>query len=296
MKKVDPVYQKKIEDVKVEGEKYADDAMRSVYLEQKAALDELHSLIGKAYIDHSKDGVMTLTITQQQQLTASMAAKLKAMGLELGKSEVEKVTTLLAEVFSASYYRNAFVMESGLKANLEFNMLKKEFIQAAVNAKYKGEFFSDRIWSNKASMIDSLQSSITSAMKGGISIDKVGRNIRDQFNVTAYESQRLVRTETARVQTQASDDIARSTGVDQQMYSATLDGKTSPECSALDGKIYGVDDPDKVVPPENHPMCRCCLINVPYAGWSPSARKDNQSGEIIAYTNYADWAKSKGVD
>ena len=292
---VDSVYKGKIEQIKVDGEEYADDAMKGVYLEQKAALDELHSIIGKAYIDHAKDGVMVLTTSQQQQLTASMRAKLKAMGLKLGKSEVEKVTTLLAEVFSATYYRNAFVMESGLKANLKFNILKKEFIQAAVNAKYKGEFFSDRIWKNKADMLDHLQISIIKAMKGEITIDKIGREIRDRFNVSAYDSQRLVTTETARIQTQASYDIGISAGVEQVLFSATLDNKTSEECASNDGKIFAIDDDSRPEIPL-HPNCRSCYINVPYEGWSPTQRRDNQSKEVIAYTNYEDWAKAKGVD
>jgi len=287
-------YRKKIEQIKVDGEEFADSAMKSVYLEQKAALDELHSVIGKAYIDHAKDGVLVLTTTQQQQLMASMKAKLKAMGTKLGKSEVEKVTALLGEVFSATYYKNAFVIESGLKANLKFNILKSEFVQSAVNAKYKGEFFSDRIWANKAGMIDHLQSSITKAMKGDVHLDKVARDIRDRFNVTSYESQRLVATETARIQSQASVDIAKSTGVAQHMWSATLDMKTNPEDAGYDGKVYDIGDPDE---PENplHPNCRCCWINVPYDGWSPSARKDNESKKIIDYTTYEDWAKAKGI-
>jgi len=295
-KKVDPVYQKKIEDLKVEGESFADAAMKDVYLEQKVALDELHAMIGKIYIDHSKEGFLNISATQKATITTDVKAKLKAMGVHLGQSEIEQVTAILGSVFKLTYYKTAFTMESGMKANLKFNILKKEFVDAAVNHEFKGELFSDRIWANKAGMIDQLQSTIVGAMKGDITIDRLGRDIRDRFNVTAYESQRLVRTENARIQSQAGDDIARSTGVDQQMYSATLDGKTSPECAVLDGKIYGVDDSDKVVPPENHPMCRCCLINVPYAGWSPSARKDNESGKIIDYKNYEDWANSKGVD
>ena len=257
-------------------------------------MDELHNIIGKAYMTHSKDGVMVLTTAQQKRITASMKAKLKEMGLKLGKSEVEQVTLLLTEIFSATYYKNAFVMESGLRANIKFNILKKEFIQAAVNAKYKGEFFSGRIWTNKADMIDKLQSSIVKAMKGEMTIDKIGREIRDRFNVSAYDSQRLVTTETARIQTQASKQIGLDSGVEEVMWSATLDMKTAPEDASLDGKVWGInkDHPE----PPLHPNCRCVLINVPYAGWSPTARKDNESGKIIAYTNYDDWAKSKGVD
>ena len=115
---LDKEYQKRVEAVKVDGEKFADDAMKSVYIEQKAAMGEIHALIGKEYIAHSKDGLIVLTSTQQQQLNKSMKAKLKAMGLKLGESEVKQVSVLLAEVFSATYYRNAFILESGLKACL----------------------------------------------------------------------------------------------------------------------------------------------------------------------------------
>lgn len=293
--KVIPQYQKKIEDIKVEGEDSANIAMKDVYLEQKAALDELHNMVGKIYIDHSKDGFLTLSTTQKNNITANFKAKLKAMGINLGQSEIAKVTEILGAVFATTYYKNAFTLESGMKTNIKFNLLKQEFVDSAVMTEFKGEMFSDRIWKNKSSMIDKLQFSIIEAMKGNMTIDKIGRDIRDTFNVTAYESQRLVNTETARIQTQATDEIAKSTGIDQQMYSATLDGKTSPECAALDGKIYDVNDPEKVVPPENHPSCRCVLVNIPYAGWSPTARKDNQTKDIIDYTNYADWAKSKGI-
>jgi len=293
--KVSPDYQKKIEDIKIESEQYAEEAMKSVYLEQKAAMEELQKIIGKAYMEHSKDGVIVLTPAQQKQITSSLKAKLKEMGLSLGQSEIEKVTTILAGVFSVTYYKNAFVMESGLKVNLKFDILKKEFVEAAVNQIYKGEMFSARIWANKALLIDRLQSNIIDAMQGKTTIDKIGRAIRDQFNVTAYESKRLVQTENARVQSKAIDDIARSTGVKQQMYTATLDGKTNPVDASFDGKVYDVDDPNKPAIPQ-HPKCRCVYINIPYTGWSPSARKNNVSGEIIAYENYEDWAKARGVN
>jgi len=223
-----------------------------------------------------------------------MKAKLKAMGLKLGKSEEKQIGTILAEVFATSYYTNAFVMDMGLKANLKFSILKKEFIDSAVNAKYKGEFFSDRIWTNKVSMLDKLQSHIISAMKGDMTIDKVGKSIKETFNCTAYESQRLVGTEVSRVQAQASYDIGKSTGVEQVMFLAVLDGRTCTEDAENDGKIYSIDDPSKPDLP-SHPNCRCNFINIPYQNWSPTQRRDNETGKNIDYTNYADWAKSKGI-
>lgn len=291
--KIDPEYRKRIEQIKIDGENYADLAMRDVYSEQSAALDELHKTIGKIYIDHAKAGFLTLSGTEKAQITANMKAYLKSMGSKLGDNEVKKVTDILENVFKDTYYKNIYTLESGMTVNLKFNILKKEFVAAAVNQKYKGEMFSDRIWSNKADMIDKLQSSIIGAMKGDTTIDKIGRQIRDTFNVGAYESQRLVQTETARVQTQAGDDMARDTGIEQQMWSATLESQTCSECASLDGKTFSIDEaPDC----PDHPECRCCLINVPYAGWSPTARRDNETKEIINYENYDDWAKDKGIN
>lgn len=293
-KPVDPVYQKLVEDIKVEGEAFADDAMKAVYLEQKAAMDELHDLISKSYLNYSKEGVIVLTSAQQKQMAAAMKIRLKKIGQSLGGSEVEKVTSMLAEIFSATYYKNAFALESGLKTNMKFDMLKKEYIQAAVKAKYKGEMFSDRIWQHKALLIDSLQDGLINAHSGKLTIDKIGKLIKERFAVTAFESQRLVRTENARVQSSAIDEIGQSAGVNQQMFTATLDGKTNPEDASFDGKVYGIDDSDKPIPPL-HPNCRCILINIPFEGWSPTARKDNETKEVVAYKDYEDWAKDKGV-
>ena len=291
---MDKQYRKLIESIKIDGENFADSAMKGVYLEQKQALDVLHNQIGKLYVDHAKDGYLKLTTTQKREITANVTNKLKTMGLSLGNSEVVTVTSILSDVFKTTYYKNLYTLESGMTVNLKFNILKDEFVNAAVKTKFKSELFSDRIWANKADMMDKLHGSIVDAMKGDVTIDKIGRQIRDRFNVTAYESQRLINTENARVQTQASYEVGKAAGVERRMFSATLDNKTSPECAEADGKVFGIDEDSGLEIPL-HPNCRSAWINVPYEGWSPTNRRDNETKEIINYTNYNDWKDSKGI-
>ena len=293
-KKINPVYQKKIEDIKVERESFASSAMKGVYIEQKQALDEVHKLVGKIYIDYAKEGFLNISSAQKAIILANVKKHLKETGMSLSKSEVAAVTNILKNVFELTYYKSAYTLDEGMKTSLKFNILKPEFIDRAVNTEFKGEMFSDRIWANKASMMDQLQAYLVESMKGNISIDKIGRQIRDTFNVSAYDSHRLVYTETARIQTQATDDIARSAGVKQQMYSATLDIKTNPEDASFDGNIYDVDDESKPEIPQ-HPNCRCCYINIPNAEWKPEQRIDNESGKLIDYQTYEQWAKDKGI-
>lgn len=293
---LDPMYQKMIEQIKLDAEIYADEQMKSVYKNQKVNLDELHQYLGMLYIKHAENGLLNVNSQEKAVLLADIDKKLKDMAKNLGKQEIKQVTNILADIYPMTYYHNAYILDGGIKDTLKFDILRPEYIDAAVNNPIDGKIFSDRIWANKADLVDNVKSGIVDAMNGDIHLDKLARNIRQRFNVSAYESQRLVNTENARVQSQAIDDLGRNVGVTKQMYTATLDNKTSEECSALDGHIYDIDDPDKVVPPQNHPSCRCCLINMPSEEWRPQLRRNNETGENVPYMTYEEWAKDKGID
>ncbi|HBV88307.1 MAG TPA: hypothetical protein DEF42_17080 [Desulfosporosinus sp.] len=292
---VDPEYQSKIEDIKVEGENLSEKGMKPVYSKQKASLDEIQAIIGKMFVDYdTENGFLKLTREQQNRLTNDMKEKLKEMGIVLAQSEVSTVASILGTVYATTYYMNAWVLDEGIDVALKFDILKPEVIKRAVNTKFKGELFSDRIWKNKTDMMNKLQSSLVDAFKGRISIDKIGTEIKKTFNVQAYESKRLMITETARIQTQATDDIAKSTGIKKQMYSATLDKKTNPKDASFDQKVYNVDDPNKPKIPQ-HPQCRCVYINIPYDGWSPTQRKDNISKKLISNIDYDTRKRNIGI-
>jgi SPP1 gp7 family putative phage head morphogenesis protein len=286
-------YRKMIEQIKLDAEAYSDEEMKSVYKAQKKELDAINSVVGTLFIKYAVDGL--LKMNSQDKSNTGIKEILKNIGKTLGEAEVKTVTDILGKAYADTYYKNAFIMDSGFKIDLKFDILKKEFIDAAVKAKYKGELFSDRIWKNKADMIDQLQSNFSEAMLGKTTIDKVARNIKNTFNSTAYDSQRLVRTENARIQSQAIDDIGRSAGVSQQMYSATLDMLTNPVDASFDGNLYDINDDSKPEIPQ-HPNCRCTYINVPYDGWQPTQRKDNETKEIIDYKSYDAWLNDRGVD
>lgn len=289
---MDKDYRKLIEQITIQNETVVSNAMKGVYKGQKAELKVLSDLLSKLYAEYGVDGLLKLSDTRIKVI--GIKSLLTKMGKRLGEDEIKKVTSILGETYKNTYYKNAFVMDSGLKTDIKFDILKKEFIDAAVNAKYKGTFFSDRIWTEKANMIDKLQSSLVEAMQGKTYLDKIAQDIRKTFNVSAYESQRLVNTENARVQTQASYDIGISSGVDQVMWSSTLDGKTADEDASLDGKVWGINE-DHPEPPL-HPSCRCCLINVPYEGWTPTQRRDNETHELIPNQTYAEWKADKNIE
>ena len=286
-------YRELIEKIKTDSEKYTDAQMKEIYKEQNASLKTLEALLGAMFIKYGVDGL--LHMTSKQKGSMGLKQMLKSMGKTLGTSEVAKVTDILGSVFKDTYYKNAFEMESAFKVEIKFNMLKKEYINAAVNTRFNGDLFSNRIWKNKSKLIDDLYRGINDAMTGNVTIDKIAKDIKTTFNTTAFNSQRLVNNEMARVQSQASIDIATDAGIKKHQWNATLDANTEPEDGELDGKIFDIDDSSAPTIPL-HISCRCTWINIPYEGWKASNRKDNITKEVIDYTTYSEWAKAKGIN
>lgn len=292
---LNPIYQKMIEQIKIDAEKYADAQMRSVYVNQKVKLDELHQYIATLYIKNAENGLLNVTPEQKKVLLADIDSRLKDVGKNLGQQEIDQVTTILSETYPMVYYHNAYALDFGMKDVLNFSILRPEYINAAVNNPIDGKSFSDRIWANKADLMDNVKNGIVDAMNGNVHLDKLARDIRQQFNVQAYESQRLVRTENARVQSQAIDDIGNNIGIKKQMYSATLDIKTNPKDASFDGTVWDINNPNKPIPPL-HPNCRCTLINMPTEDWKPQKRMDNETHTLIDYKDYSQWLKERGID
>lgn len=290
---MDKAYRKQIEQIKLDAEEYTDIEMLPVYKEQKKSLDTIEFVLGGLFIKYAVDGL--LKMNQQQKNSVGIDKTLKTIGKNLGQNEVDKVTNILSNVFKETYYKNAFIMDSGMKVDLKFNILKKEFIDNAVNSKLAGELFSDRIWKNKADMIDKLHSSMINAMEGKTTIDKVARDIKNTYNVAAFQSKRLAVTEMGRVQVDAQEEIARSTGIKKVMWSATLDNKTAEYDASLDGQTWDIEEDHPKPIYDTHPNCRCVLINVPFDGWLPTKRKDNETKEIIDYKTYEKWKSDKEI-
>jgi len=294
--KINQVYQKQIEQIKVDGEQIALDKLKELYKKQKVTREDYIKEVAYFYAKNSKDNKISLDTYSQMSILNKMKDNFKDYRQTLNDAEIGILTETLFTVYKDTYYKNAFILDSGLKVDLQFPILKKEFIDAAINQKYKSEIWSDRIWKNKTDLVNQLQLNLQDAMQGNKTLNETIKDIKDRFNVSAYQSKRLVITENSRIQSQASLDIAEGAGVKQVIYSATLDGLVSPECAALDGQVWDLGSSEIVTPPENHPNCRCILVNVPFEGWQPSVRKDNISKDIIDYKTYDKWKADKGID
>lgn len=263
------------------------------------ALDEIRTEMAKIYAQHMVDGKLQVNLQQRYSILQRLEKQLTQMYQKLGKVDFDTTSKILHDIYSESYYRSVYAIDRGTTVKIAFKLLTPELIDAAVNTPIDGTIFSDRIWHNKEVLVNRLRSLIEKAIIQGTDPQKLSRMLKDEFGVSANESKRLINTELARVVSQANDSIYKQSNVvNQVMWDATLDNKTSQICRHLDGQKWDVNA-DHPIPPA-HPHCRSCLIPI-VPGWKPTIKRENiknYSGKkpIINYSTYETWKKSKNID
>jgi SPP1 gp7 family putative phage head morphogenesis protein len=107
----------------------------------------------------------------------------------------------------------------------------------------------------------------------------------------------LVRTTTTTIQTEASYRTLESIGDDlvpSYRYVAVRDGRTTPICRALDGKIFRFSDPKNKRPPQ-HVNCRSTIVAAPdYAALG--IPKPNSIAGGFTMGSYAEWLSAQSAE
>ena len=290
--------QKEILNIRQEVESLSNKKVNPILQAYKRALEDIRTDIAKIYVQYTVDGELKIGKQQRYTVLKQLEKKLLQQAKELGHIDLDHTTKILSDVFEESFYKTAFTIDKGIEAAIKFDILKPEFVKAAVNMPVEGKMFSDRIWDNKSKLVNRVKRDVEKAIIQGKSPEKLARQIKKDFGVSAYESKRLINTEVARCQTQAQTDIYMESGVvEKVMWDATLDDLTNPDDAALDGKVWDINE-DHPEPPL-HPNCRCCLVPV-VSGWSHSRKRENIKDDtgkkqIVDYSTYENWKNSRGI-
>jgi SPP1 gp7 family putative phage head morphogenesis protein len=288
-----------IQDIRTLMEKKADKDMKPILQAYKRSLDRTRTEIAKIHAQYSVDGVLKVGKKQRYTVLKQLEKQLLSQAKELGNIDLNHTTKILSDVYEESFYRSAFTIDKGIDTNINFSILRPEFVERAVNTPIEGKMFSDRIWANKEKLVNSVRNKVERGMIDGIDIRKLSREVTKEFEVSAYQSKRLIVTELGRVQGQAQKDIYESSGVVQKiMWSSTLDDLTRDEHRDLDGQTWDINDPNKKYAPDGV-NCRCATIPV-VDGWKPTRRRENVKNkdgekEIIDYSSYENWKESKNI-
>ncbi|MGN6710711.1 minor capsid protein [Anaerocolumna jejuensis] len=220
------------------------------------------------YIKYGKENAINQQwVTELENASARVhISKLEAMQIDiqqqveaLGGSLEVKLPELLQEIYTEGYNKTAYEVQKGLNTGWDIQKLDTPTIEKVMSKPWTVDkkTFSDRIWSNKEQLIDTLNKELTQSIIRGDAPDKLIKAIADKFDVSKRQAGRLVMTESAYFSSQSRLDSYQSLGVEKYKIVATLDLKTSQICRSLDGKTFAVSEYQvSVTAPPFHAHCR----------------------------------------
>lgn len=188
---------------------------------------------------------LTMKVNRLELLKANI-------GLELVKG-FNDVENLMEEILKGRTIEELERQAGILGKTIQNN---SKLADAIVNASFRNSTFSDRIWMYQDMMKAELSKLLQSGLIQGKNPRVLAKDIRKTFNASRYNAERLMRTELARVQTEAQKQSFELN--DFTEYTFIANGDCCPICAAIDGKHFKVKD---MMPGENaapmHPNCRC---------------------------------------
>ena len=198
----------------------------------------------------------TMKINRLEMLKANI-------GLELisGHDELDR---FMAEVLKGrtmdELTRQAGILGKTIRSNAKM-------ANSIVNASFHNATFSQRVWSNLALLQNELNQLLQGLIQGK-NPRELARDLRKAFDSSVYHSERLMRTELARVQIDAQKKSFEENGFEH--YEFIANANCCDSCQRLNGKHFEVK---KMTPGENaaplHPNCRCSV-----AAWEDSEDYD----------------------
>lgn len=103
----------------------------------------------------------------------------------------------------------------------------------------------------------SIETQLRNGIIQGIHPTELARKLRQSFDVSARDSERLMITEVRRIQTEVQKESFDRNGFREYRFISAGDGRVCPECERLHGQHFKVSEmqPGENAPPM-HPVCR----------------------------------------
>lgn len=200
---------------------------------------------------------LTMKVNRLEMLKANI-------GLELIKGHAE-LETFMSDILQGRT-EDELKRQAGILGETVIGNAKKA--HAIVNASFNNATFSDRIWAYQGLMKNDLAKLLQTGLIQGKNPRVLARDLRKYFigeehlkngkKGAVYNAERLMRTELARVQTEAQKQSFIKNGFEEYTFHALAD--CCDICAAINGKHFKVKDmmPGENAPPL-HPFCRCSI-------------------------------------
>jgi SPP1 gp7 family putative phage head morphogenesis protein len=235
-------------------------------------------------------------ISRLEQLQGELYSRVHEMRTQENDLHTKAHTNTIDE----AYHRTVFDTSKGVGANISFGGLNKNTLDTLMNDNWQGSTFSKRIWGNTDSLGVKGKDILGSALLTGKSRARVATEFTELFGVARNSAERLIRTETNYYQNEAEAIASIDMGLEEYIYVAVLDKRTSSICASTDTLKFKYKDREqgRNYPPL-HPNCRSTtrpFVGDEYEPKTRKARDVNGDPITIKSVSYKEWREKYGID
>lgn len=217
---------------------YADNQSKKLYKEQKNNKDELLKMIALLLLTYEiKDNKVNIPVKEKTKIIGFIKESTKTQCTNEEKILNDILRNTIEKTFN--YYNYNYKEKDVLK------ILLKDF---------KDKSFSDRVWDNGNEIAKELEKKLNRFIKGEINVSDIKREIEKTYNKGAYNTNRLVTNEVARLQRESFYSYCKETGVKKVVRHTALDNRVCEDCTPYEGAIYTLSEFNKL---DFHVLCRC---------------------------------------
>ena len=271
VKTVNKAYDKAQKDIQAEAQKIFDKFSKDGKLSAEEARKILNEPIPKAEwneikakINDIKDPKIKRQMLNRLNAPAYAARITRLEALKenaylqskiIADTEIRASTVGYMNTTRDAYYRTIFDVQRGLGVGFDFASIPAGNIEAILKNPWSGKNFSQRVWDNTDVLASQVTEVITAGFISGASTRDMAKELAERMHVGKFVANRLIRTETTYMANAAEMESYEEAEVDEYMFLATLDNRTSPQCQEQDNKVYKVKDakPGVNMPPM-HPF------------------------------------------
>lgn len=195
-------------------------------------------------------------------------SRLEALKLQLQQqaevlysNQLDYVDAAARKMYEGSYYHTAFELQKGLGVGWTMQAINEETITKVLSRPWTtdNQTFRDRCWTNKQSLVNSVNTQLTQMVIRGEAPDRAISAISKQFDVSRAKAGRLVMTESAYFSSAGQKDCYKALDVERYKIAASFDKDTCSLCADMDGKVFKMSEYQVgLTAPPFHPWCRCC--------------------------------------
>jgi len=271
-------------------------------LQEYIQMGERNALDPK-WIKQMENASAKVHISRLESLKLQVQQKVEVLyGRQVGQFDKN-----ISSLYKDTYYKNAWAVQQGFNVGWDLQSFDGNQLEKIMSKPWSldGTTFSDRIWTNKAKLVSTLQTNLTRSIVQGKAPDQAIKEIAKLLGTEGvepkaalYQAGRLYMTESAAFASIAQKDAFKALDVEKYEIVATLDGLTSQTCIDLDGETIDLKDYEVgITAPPFHPWCR--TTTAPFFddefALGERAARDPKTGKtyyVPSDMKYPDWKKT----